>query len=213
MKTSVNDAGHTIWHFTRAELVALLAHMSTDQTRFNLCSLGLNVATGEANATDGHRGVQVRGFREGHDRAIQPGKIFVVGRSFVEQVVKAATKDVEILILCEDPKVSAIVGNAAFEGNLVDVTYPPLDQVMPKVGEAKKHQGTVGGFNANYLADLAVVTSACPPYVKQVGKKKEKVYPTLTLWPGKSDLDPWLATVRCPQNATDWDVCIMPMRI
>jgi len=214
MRTIVVENGITQWNFSKAELVALLAHMCVDGTRYNLYGRGLDVARGVACATDGHRLAKVWGERVEHDRAVLPTRLLVVSRETVEQAVKIAKRDDTILIetrRAEDPVVVR-VGQVEIQGRLVDADFPPYDSVFPQYDE-KKHRGVVSGVNASYLADLNTVVSACPPVVVEKARgKKEKFYNVLRFFAPAKELDPFLARVSCKQNATEWAVVIMPMR-
>ncbi len=215
MKTSTTPDGHTNWHFSRAELVALLAHASTDATRFGMCGIGLDVASGAATATDGHRAAKVWGERVNYDSAVVPTQTLVVDRQTIEAAVKVAKRDEEITITTrkEDEPVTVKIGDRVTATHLVNASHPPVDQILPKY-EAKSHKGVVTGINSAYLADLDLVTYACPPVVKDLPRgKKKKTYPSLMLFPPDEPLNPWFARVSCPQNATEWAVVIMPVRL
>jgi len=216
MKTTTTPDGFTTWHFSRAELIALLAHASTDATRFGIFGIGLDVPQGAATATDGPRAAKVWGERVNYDCAVVPAHTLVLGRDSIELLIKSARKDDEIMITTRKADEPALMqagpNGAVISARLVDAGHPPVDQVMPQYGP--KHTGVAAGVNPDYLADLALVTRACPPVVRDLPRgKKERRYPGLVLFPPTKERDPFLARVSCPQNATEWAVAIMPMLI
>lgn len=215
MRTTTTNEGYTNWHFTRAELRALLAHASTDTTRIGMCAIGLDVVKGAATATDGHRAAKVWGERVNYDSAVVPDRVLIVDRTAVEWAVKLAKRDDQVIMTTRrtDDPVTITVGIHISTHHLINASHPPVDQVIPQ-HEIKGHTGVAAGINAGYLADLALISDACPPIVREKARgKKEKIYDTLTLFPPKKELDPWLARISCKQNTTEWAVCIMPVRL
>ncbi len=213
MKTIVNNESHTIWNFTRAELVALLAHMSTDATRETQYGLVLDVTRGRAHATDGHRAVLVTtGDRVDQDRGITG--VHLVPRELLEKAVKIAKAGSLMLVCCADGRVKISVDSTTLDGLLSDAIPNRIDAVLLTVGSPSTHKGVAQGFNGWYLGDISLICVACPPTIK-VGfrQKKEKIYSGVVLYPGAGELDPMLAKVRCPANQCDWVVVLMPMRI
>jgi hypothetical protein len=211
MKTTIDSNANTVWHFTKAELVALLAHMSTDETRANLCALVLDTSKGRVWATDGHRmALAVTGDHDPPPHAV--ASVVLVPRSFIADVAKIARRDEEITLVCADKRVAALVGGKGLEGHIANAGDPPqIDQVIPQIGS--KHIGVSASFCGDYLGDVALVTSACPPTVTENWKKKkEKRYPPVLMCPPAAALDPVTFKVSCPANQTDWTVLVMPMR-
>lgn len=205
----------TVWHFTRAELRALLACMSKDETRFGLWGMQLdNRSGGWCGVTDGHRGVMVKTSNRDLEGSIDL-KCFV-SREHLEHAAKIAKHGSWITICPGGGKVKISVDSSTFEGSLVDATLPPLEVVMPKYDQFEQYEKSCGSqcFNGAYLADIGLICDACPPTIvpKRRGKI-DKIYSSVRFYLGPTDLDPMLAVVKCEANQTDWRVCLMPVKL
>jgi hypothetical protein len=228
VKTTVDESGRTTWHFSKQELVALLAVMSTDVTRPGISILVLDQKTGRCWATDGHRGAILKGERVDHDRAIER-PVEGVKRETVESAIKHAAPKDEIRItgpgsaseiakcrveVMEPISPGSNFCRASYEAFLSDEAPNHLDAVVPERRDPKHKGGATACFNGPYLADLALVTKACPPtIIKRSDRGTDKLYPGVEIQPPASDLDPLLGTVRCPANGSEWSIVVMPMRM
>lgn len=211
MKTTVNESGRTQWHFSKAELQALLVFMSTDETRHTLCCLAFDQENGRVWATDGHRGAILTGMRYGQTAAVQR-PVEAMRRSDVEAIVKNANMRDEILILGPG------AASGFFQESGLDISVMAdkpnnLPVVYPAVWPAKAAEGVVAGFNGGYIADLSMITRACPPTVVKKHKGTDKIYPGLEIQPPIDPLSPMLVHVHCPANASKWSAVVMPMRL
>ncbi len=163
-------------------------------------------------ATDGHRGVILRGQRyEAGAATSRP--VEAMRRSDVEAIVKNASMKDEILILGPGAA-SGFFQEAGLDISVMGDKPNNLPVVYPAAWAPKTASGVVAGFNGAYIADLAMITRACPPLVtKGFRGKVEKRYPGLEIQPPTDPLAPMLVAVNCPANGSQWSAVIMPMRL
>lgn len=202
---------------SRAELRAILAFASTDETRVNLHAVLFDVAQRTLVATDGHRMATVTadavapGDADGEDPPVDAEKI-VVPRSFLDSVVKGSTGKGRIVISWgADGALTATMQDrhdkpigVTLTGKRSDQAFPPYRAVMPSQLDAGSH---TGDFNARYLDDLALLASAgavslsvslFAPTEHRAGSDS----PGMAVVRGRSDDD-----------RAEWRVCMMPVRI
>jgi hypothetical protein len=211
--------------FAVEDAKALLAFASKDETRPNLCGIGLDATRGHAFGTDGHT-LAVATNCGKHDH-----KAFVVPRAVMEQAVKIAkrgriliswpTLATKLRLVSTDgmptpwsdddededaPRaVNVTCGGTTFRANITNATPPPVEQVVP---DRKDESGTSAGrigANMDYLARLVLVQKAAG-----VGG--------MVMQGGKGELDPIRFDVsNCRTgdlgDQTQWVAVIMPMRL
>ena len=192
--------------FTKAQLKALIAHSSTDIARPHVNAVHFDARTLRAVSTDGHRLAILDG------EGVKGEWSYLMPRESGETALRA--KGAETFILdtvrgdvCAFDKANRKVGT--FEaaqpkhadtkdekGNVVPGTvfaFPPYQQVAtaPTVGGDRRRQG----FNAGYLADVALVATAAGSPLLGV-----------MFYPGEGELDAGIFVTG------KWTVYIMPMR-
>jgi DNA polymerase III sliding clamp (beta) subunit (PCNA family) len=203
MKTMTNSDGDTVWRFSKAELVVLLAHMSRDEASPAIYGLSLDSAQGRAFTSDGHRLI-IAETRDRVDADRAKNTLAIVPRPLVEKAVKVARHkdEITIVIASNGRTILQVSGGGVFEGRAPDESPPPVDQIMATV--SGKEQGVSAHFNAAYLADVDLVARACP--------KNEGWHPPVQMCPPEDERSPALFRVDGGVNLTKWTVAIMPMR-
>jgi len=176
---------------TKAEIKALLEHVSKDTTRPHINS-ALFKLNGKATAvaTDGHRLARCE-----VDAAGQSAWECLVPRDALERVAKAAgAKDT---VSVRPGKLT--IGDVAvpFTSD-PDVKFPPYEQVIPSERPEKGHGGVA--LNTAYLASLNVI-----------GKAIDGRTPSARVFAGDGDLDPVVFEVGASGDYP-WTVVVMPMR-
>lgn len=176
---------------TKAEIKALLEHVSKDTTRPHL-SGALFKLNGKATAvaTDGHRLARCEVAAAG-----QAVWECLVPRDALERAAKSAgAKDT---ISVRPGKLS--IGDVAvpFKED-PDVKFPPYEQVIPSERPEKAHSGVA--INPAYLASLNVIG-------KSIGERTTNA----RVFPGNGDLDPVVFEVGA-HGEYPWTVVVMPMR-
>ena len=174
---------------SKAEARALVAFASPDETRQHLNAILFDPSNGAAVATDGHTLVRLKGL------GCAVGPAFLVDRDTLEKASKLAKKDDEITV---NGAVS-VDGTVMQYADLSECTFPPYEQVIPKLKEDREIAPAVG-INTDYLGRLSLVAKACG-----------KVHPRVTCQVS-GELDPILYTCEGPDSG-DWTVVIMPVRI
>lgn len=199
MKTTTTPEGNLTWHFSKQELAALLAFMTTDGTRYTLWGLAFDPTTGRVWSSDGHRGALVDACeRVDQDRAVL-GEAFLVPRNKIEARMVEQKSAPEITFTRAD-------AGKTKPANLV--------QVLPEVGSLKEHRGVATGFNAAYLADLELIQRAIPPIVIQKPRgKKDKLYATAAVYPPAEPLAPMRVEFEARGGNSHWTAVIMPCRV
>lgn len=205
MHTITTEDGDTTYELSRAELAAILAFASDDETRVN--QYGVVFGDGQITATDGHRAVRVK-YENEHER---PGKILVPKGPL--QALHDAIKKKNICSLTVAPDGIGLEGPGFEEltAQPEDVVLPPIDQVIPTV-PGIDWKGAVACFNTAYLWDLRLISLACQYEVEEKGKMI-KVIPGVVVYPPEYDLAPILCTLHSPATYTDWTAVIMPMKM
>lgn len=191
----------TTVEFTKSELRALLAHASDDETRPHVAAVYFDGRDKLAAATDGHRLAVCVG--EGEARTW----ISLVPRAVLDTAVKTAKA--ESFVLHFAVRTIEAFGKAPkFGGNTASrlatftydapkddaLSFPPFRQIMTPAAA----NGVITGFNAEYLADLALVQRAA--------KETSNACGVLFCAP-----DALLAPAKCIIGS--WTVMIMPMRV
>ncbi len=154
--------------FTRPELLALLAFISTDETRTHINSLGVFPSRRRVAATDGKR-LAVLHAVEGP--AVN-GKDFVVPRAAIElacDIMRNEQRIPEIIIhrdRIESPILEIFsVRFTSPEG----YPFPPYEQIIPPALPADQTPLACIGLDAQYLADIALIAAARPPTAPRYG--------------------------------------------
>lgn len=214
---------------SKADLVALLAFASKDETRRHLCGVYFDPSNGRAVATNGH----VLAIAKNCGTFDAPP--FILGRDALQRAAKVCGSGMMIEIVApagDEPKPAAVVrvtvdrcagGPGPVETvACVDATFPPVDAVVPSLGqygaEDARSAGeplpnhTTGdeqptarcapvmGFDAEYLALLALPRKA-------IGGRSMGVALRLPT----DALSPAVAT--CESHETRWTMVVMPMRV
>ena len=210
METISTPDGTTTWKFTKAELIALLAHASTEPMRESLYGLVLEASLGRAFATDGHRlamvtaGARLASQDATKTRAIIPTDVLaqvvkLAGKKDIVRITPNCTT-VKVEVSCVDRWQNETPG-PSFTGPLGAAdNCPPVDEVLPAY--AQNHTGTVAGINTAYLADLELVARA----------SSEHRLAGVMLYPPSDPTSPFKAECNAI-DGTRWVVAIMPMRI
>lgn len=213
---------------TRAELLALMTHASSDETRAHLHSVCFDVGRGRIVTTDGHR-LSVCQARA--QIGPQPALTYLISLADCKAIVRVAKQKVHTIcfdvVKRPDPDKEGSV--CSVEVRIVDTSiytdpdgegfpedlivrmkprpvsaqFPPVDQVLRPLPH--KGQAATGWYcvNASYLADIAVVVKA--------GSCNDRTGGVQLFLPEPSDvLGPMLATVK--GDDCDWTVLLMPMR-
>lgn len=202
------DENHKVqWHFTKKELVALLSHMGTDDTRREQWGLALDAEHGRAYATDGHRAIVCK-----VGTVHSPENAVLVRRDTIARATVLPGSE-DIVLTFGDGIVRFTRGGEWMSEPIAEVRPLPLNG-------STFHSNTTGsrcekqGFCGAYLADLGNVVKACPPVVtKNARGKTEKRTPAVEIRYGATELDPWIAVVDSPTNETKWTVYLMPCHI
>lgn len=210
---------------SRAELVALVAFASSDETRAHLNAVCFDVGKGRVVTTDGHRLAQCQATRS---PGPQPEVRFLIALADCKAMIRAAkpkhticfdftasaptpkgvrTFVVEVRIV--DTSVYPDPYDSGFPEDLqtrmrprpVNAEFPPTDQVIPRMPHKGQPAISYYAVNASYLADLAVVVKAGTCNDRCGG---------IQLFLPDSELDPMLA--RTKGDDCDWTLVIMPMR-
>lgn len=144
----------TYLELTPAVCKALLAFASYDETRGNLCGIGID--KGALCATDGHTAVRFNTYvGDTHN-----GRIFP--REYCETQMKLAAA-------IKSPVVHLDWTKAASNGHC----FPPLDSVIPKTARIEVKPADMSYFNTSYLGRLEVVSKACTQ-AREPGVKLKK---------------------------------------
>lgn len=208
MRIERGDHYEPIWHFTKAELTALLSHMSTDTTRLRLCGLALDIEHGRAYATDGHRAIVCETVFER-----ESGALVLVPRNAIEHAMRLPGKaNDEISLTPRHGKIVVRRVGTEMVRDLSTAIPPPIDFLktnLNETGERCKSQA----FCGDYLADLGNVVKACPKWYTADTRKPTRHTPSVDITYGVTELDPWVATIRSPGNATTWTIYLMPCRL
>ncbi len=202
------DENHKVqWHFAKKELVALLSHMGTDDTRREQYGLALDAEHGRAYATDGHRAIVCK-----VETVHSPENVVLVRRDTIASATVLPGSE-DIVLTVGDANVKCARGEDLLVDTFAEVRPLPLNG-------STYHSNTTGarcekqGFCGAYLADLGNVVKACPPIVtKNARGKTEKRTPAVEIRYGATELDPWIAVIESPTNETKWTVYLMPCRI
>ncbi len=182
--------------FTKAEVTALLAHASADEMRPLVYSVGLFPSKGVAVATDGHRLAALASY---DGEVCEEGADYIVPRFPLATAAKACPSKGIIAIhngqitVYEDASTLPLPGMelAALQFHGPTDPYPPWESLVPSMH--KPNPVAAIGFNAEYVASLAVVAKAC--------ENAECV-----LYVPEGVLDPTLFVMG------EWRVIIMPIR-
>ncbi len=207
MKITRDDNYKTQWHFTKKELVALLSHMGTDDTRREQYGLALDAEYGRAYATDGHRAIVCK-VKTVHS----PENAVLVRRDTIERAMALPGAE-DIVLTNVDTAVSCARGDVHLTNLPAPVKPLPLNNsnFEPNSGVTRCSRQA---FCGAYLADLGNVVKACPPIVtKNARGKTEKRTPAVEIRYGATELDPWIAVIESPTNETKWTVYLMPCHI
>ena len=173
--------------FSKADLVALLAHASKDETRAHLAAVHFDGYTGRAFAADGHR----MAIRKGDGEAPW---CYVVGRAALEAAAKTPKAAVYIL----HPSTGDIVAMSKATAKLATIQAPhvtdakgarvpvlPVDQIVGAPASSHVRQMV----NPRYLADLVYVADAA-------GETMVRAYPAADEHdPMQYHVGPWIVTI------------------
>jgi len=211
---------------TRAELVALMTHASSDITRAHVNSVCFDVGRGRVVATDGHR-LAVCLAREAPGP--RPDVSYLISLDDCKAAVRSAKQKVHTIcfdLLKRPEKKDDVCGveirivdtsmypdpfDPSFPDALqvrmrprpVNAQFPPIDQVLRKLPHKGQPATSWYAVNASYLADLAVVVKA--------GACNDRCGGVQMFLPEPDDeLGPMLACAK--GDDCDWTVLIMPMR-
>lgn len=175
---------------TKAELRALVTHSSTDETRPRVNAILFNATERCAVATDGHRLAICEA-----DGDAAPWS-YLMPRAAAETALRAPKAEVYILNTVSQDLTAFDKQNrkiGTFDARKVDAQFSPYRQVLGTPSD----RGVSQGFNAAYLADVALVTAAAPESGRMNG---------VVFHPGAGELDPAHFT------SGRWTVVLMPMR-
>jgi hypothetical protein len=211
---------------SRAELRALLAHASKDQTRPHLYGLFIAVDAGFVAATDGHRLAVVRADEGVTDWGNDKGHI--IARSAIETAVKVARAKGEITFSAEPNGVTieaweatAGIGRATYSAawGRVEATYPPIRQVIPAYWhervetQSEAQQRAARGEEVQQVRESAQCWGANGKYVAEaielVGASSDYDRGNVIISGPTTPLDPFVVHNR--QSTTF--VVIMPVRV
>ena len=173
--------------FSKADLVALLAHASKDETRAHLAAVHFDGYTGRAFAADGHR----MAIRKGDGEAPW---CYVVGRAALEAAAKTPKAAVYIL----HPSTGDIVAMSKANAKLATIQAPhvtdakgarvpvlPVDQIVGAPASSHVRQMV----NPRYLADLVYVADAA-------GETMVRAYPAADEGdPMQYHVGPWIVEI------------------
>lgn len=183
-------------HFSKAELKALVAHSSKDETRQHVHCLALIGTKASAVTTDGHRLCLVTSQLVGtFDEVLVP-------RDAVDRAIKMADAKGSVVIDVETNQI--VLRNAETQptGTITfkpydDAKFPPYEQILP----AFPFDNAASAFvvSARYLASLLLVTEAC-----------ESRTDGIVCSAPSSEIDPISFVVSGADN--EWTVIIMPQR-
>lgn len=198
-----------------AELRALMAHASTDETRAHLNGVAIDAARSRCFATDGQRAIVVQGLSDRVGPAVQP---LVVPLATLEVARRAVKADGHVTIRRYAVAQSGERALAAgplhvgvevhdVHGQLVTSIHvkcpedapPPIDAVMPQLSAVEGPRCPVTGMSTAFLAALVTVSKAA-------GSKGVEI------WPAVGQLDPWAFTAKSADGTAHWTVVVMPMR-
>jgi len=210
---------------TRAELVALMTHASSDCTRAHVNAVLFDVGRGRVVATDGHRLAvcEARGAP-----GPRPDVSYLISLDDCKAAVRSAKQKVHTICfdIVRRPEKKDDVGTVeirivdtsiypdpfdpSFPDALqvrmrprpVNAQFPPVDQVLRKLPHKGQPATSFYAVNAAYLADLSVVVKA--------GDNDRCGGVALFLPEPSDELGPMLARVR--GHDCEWTVLIMPMR-
>lgn len=188
----------------RKEIVALCAHASTDEMRPHLNGVGFDTSQGRAVATDGHRLAVLE--HDASDRCAPEDRkptVTIVPLDTMQRAIKAMPRGgtMRVTVTNPDNGTATIVtvtkegAEAATIQSTSIAVFPPYSQIIPPAKAPDEFTlPTRVGFNAHYLASLALVQAAA-------GDKG------VDLQTAENALSPMRVT--CGR----WLVVIMPMRL
>lgn len=198
--------------FTKAELKALMAFTSDDDTRPQLSSVFFDPKNGCAVTTDGASLARVK------NSVSFKGMSFLVHRIDLERLQKSmGAKDSCTICFCPGKKgkkgkkdgVKLIVNPLGLEGGPgtteatvapVDASFPQYEKIIPSVNSFKA-TATPIGFDTSYLALLLPIGKLC----------SERTCGVKCYFAG--ELDPALFVALDVERSCEWNVVIMPMRV
>lgn len=198
MKTIERD-GAMGFVVNKSEIAALTAYASNDKTRYNLNVVAFDTGDQRIMATDGHRLTTCQAMTlTAWD---VPKRVVMVPRDCMIDVggrLKGKGEEAIFLFALNTVIVSTPMGDATYK--LVDGVFPPVDQVIPK----HTHTASCGvfGFNAFYVADIALIGKAC-----------EAKSPIIRLQLGPDAVSPALMKVHSASRDCEWTIVLMPARL
>jgi hypothetical protein len=198
MKTIDRD-GTMGFKLNKAEIAALTAYASGDKTRYNLSCIAFDTGNQRVMATDGHRLTTCQAMMlTACDASKRTAMIPLDCMIDVGKRLKAKGEEAIFFFAEDTVTVSTPMGDATY--NLVGGNFPPIDQVIPKY----KHAPSCGviGFNAFYMADIALVGKAC-----------ESRSPIIRFELGPDTLSPALMKIASASRNCEWTIVLMPARL
>ena len=193
---------------SRSELKAIIAHASTDDTRAHLNGVGFDVANGCAVATDGHRLAVLREELCVIGAPFEADtKVTIVRLATLERAAKMIPRGGSLRVQVTSPITATLTAleksgapGAVLNAEMSDSRdrFPPYVVILPAAVEFGAFPlPTRVGFNANYLADLALVQAAAN---EAAGKPKTLIgmdvqFPSTALDPMRVTCRSWLVVI------------------
>ena len=199
MKTIDRD-GTMGFKLNKVEIAALTAYASDDKTRYNLNVIAFDTSDQRVMATDGHRLTTCQAMTL--TACDVPKRVAMVPLDCMIDVgkrLKAKGEEAIFVFTSDSVIVSTPMGDATYK--LAEGKFPPVDQVIPKY----KHAPSCGviGFNALYMADIALIGKAC----------EAKKSPIIRFELGPDTLSPALMKIASVSRDCEWTVVLMPARL
>ena len=204
MKTIDRD-GTMGFKLNKSEIAALTAYASDDKTRNNLNVVFFDTVDQRVIATDGHRLTTCQAMTLTALAACDvPKRSAMVPLECMIDVGKRLKSKGEeaIFFFAKDTvtvTVSTFMGDAIYK--LAEGDFPPVDRVIPKY----KHAPSCGviGFNALYMADIALIGKAC----------EAKKSPIIRFELGPDTSSPALMKIASVSRDCEWTIVLMPVRL
>ncbi len=199
------------WTFTKAELVALLAHMAGDE-RPSQAALQLQTARRRAVATDGHRAITCS-LPSPHEASVAPADCLVPRPTIEWAVQNAKTKDeIRIIVAPDSELISVFVAAFSFTVKPAPGPFPGVDYILRRP-DANAPGVSEIGLDVGYLGDLVLMRAACGKYPKKEGRKTILVQEQVAFRIPPGELDPIHATCFSHATGCAWHAVIMPVRL
>ena len=198
MKTIDRD-GTMGFKLNKSEIAALTAYASDDKSRYSINGVAFDTGDQRVMATDGHRLTTCQAMTLTACDA--PKRIAIVPLDFMIDVGKRLKAKEEATFTFGKDTVAVITPMGETSYKLHNATYPPVDQVIPK-HDHKPSCGVIG-FNALYLADVALIGKAC----------EAKSSPIIRFELGPNDISPALMKIASISRDCEWTIVLMPSRL